>query len=70
MAHDLELFKESQDIIWENHKREMNGFKEKIDIVWDRSNSNERLSKQNRQDVQRLDIVKLKTEDYEKFVAK
>ena len=45
MAHDLELYKEDQDRIWENHKREMNEFKERIDIVWDRSNSNERLSK-------------------------
>ena len=48
MAHDLELYKENQDRIWESHRREMNEFKERIDIVWDRSNSNERLSKQNR----------------------
>ena len=48
MAHDIELYKESQEHIWANHKREMNEFKERIDIVWERSNSNERLSKQNR----------------------
>ena len=48
MAHDLHLYKESQERIWENHMRDMNDFKERIDIVWERSNSNERLSKQNR----------------------